>query len=90
VDDGYPKVRRRFTKTWTEIQVAWFIDWTDEAALLQFFDMDCQAGAQPFYVENPYTEALVLVRWKEPPTMSGSADTKPVIEVTGVLEEMFS
>jgi hypothetical protein len=66
------------------------MDWEDEAAVLQFFNEDCLAGAQPFYVKNPYTEAQVLVRWKEPPAIAGSADTKPVIQVSGTLEEVFS
>jgi hypothetical protein len=90
VDDGYPKVRRRFTKTWTEIQVQWLLNWEDEAAVLQFFENDCLAGAQPFYIENPYTEAMVLVRWKEPPVIAGSVDIKPVIQASATLEEVFS
>lgn len=90
VEDGYPKVRRRFTKSWDEYQAEWLLDWGDEQALIDFFTTDCQDGAYPFYLENPYDEQPILVRWKEPPSVTGSADTKPVLRVTGTLERVFS
>lgn len=90
VDDGYPKVRRRFTKAWVEIQASFYINWEDAQAWRDFFRLDCQDGSLPFYIEDPYTEEQRLVRWKEPPSSSGSADTKPVFQVSGTLEEVFS
>jgi len=90
VEDGYPKVRRRFTKAWDEYQVQWLLDWVDETAIYDFFTTDCQDGSSPFYIEEPYNHQQILVRWKEPPTISGSADTKPVIQVSGTLERVFS
>jgi hypothetical protein len=91
VEDGYPKVRRRFTKSWDEYQAEWLINWGDEKALVDFFTVDCQDGSYPFYHPNPYdTAELVLMRWKEPPVVSGSVDTKPVVQVTGTLERVFS
>jgi hypothetical protein len=90
VEDGYPKVRRRFTKAWDEYQAQWMMDWLDEPNVMAFFTQDCQDGASPFYIDDPYTHQQILVRWKEPPTISGSADTKPVIQVSGTLERVFS
>lgn len=90
MEDGYSKVRRRFTKSWDEYDVQWLVDWDQESAVVSFFSQDCQDGATPFYVEDPYTKQQVLVRWREPPTISGSADTKPVIQVSGMLERVFS
>lgn len=91
VDEGYPKVRRRFTKSWDEYQAEWLIEWDQEDELMTFFTIDCQDGAYPFYMPNPYNEAeLILVRWKEPPSTAGSVDSKPVIRVSGTLERVFS
>jgi hypothetical protein len=90
IEDGYPKVRRRFTKAWDEYQAEWTLNWLDEQALMDFFTIDCQDGAYPFYIENPYTEQQILVRWKEPPVINGTVDTKPVIRVQGTLERVFS
>lgn len=89
VEDGYPKVRKRFTKSWAEYQVEWLLSWDEEPLMRTFFTDDCQDGSVPFYLEEPYGKTQILVRWKEPPTISGSADTKPVIQVRGTLEEVF-
>lgn len=90
LEDGYPKVRRRFTKSWDVYQAEWVLAWGDEEALMTFFTQDCQDGSTPFYMKNPYSDEILLVRWKEPPSISGSVDTKPTIQVTGTLERMFS
>jgi hypothetical protein len=90
MDDGYPKVRRRFTKSWDEYQADWLLKWTDEEAFMVFFSVDCQDGATPFYLNDPYTGKPILVRWKEPPSVSGNVDTKPTIQVRGVFERVFS
>jgi hypothetical protein len=90
VEDGYPKVRRRFTKSWDEYQAEWLLEWDQEQDLINFFTNDCQDGAYPFYLEDPYTEQPILVRWKEPPTVVGGVDSKPVIRVSGNLERVFS
>lgn len=91
VEDGYPKVRRRFTKSWDTYQAEWLLEWTQEQAFMTFFEQDCQDGSAPFYMPNPYNETeMLLVRWKEPPAVAGSVDTKPSLRVTGNLERMFS
>lgn len=90
VEDGYPKVRRRFTKAWDEYQAEWTLMWEQEAAVAVFFAQDCQDGASPFYINDPYTGVQIIVRWKEPPTVRGSVDSKPTISVSGTLERVFS
>lgn len=90
VDDGYPKVRRRFTKSWDEYEATWVLNWADEPAIIAFFTTDCQDGSSPFYINDPYTGQQILVRWKEPPNVSGSVDTKPTVQVSATLERVFS
>lgn len=90
MDDGYPKVRRRYTKTWREYMAQWRLDWADFAAFNTFVEVDCGAGSVPFYMAHPITGADILVRWKEPPKAASDTSLKPVFSVTGALEEMFS
>lgn len=90
IEEGYPKVRRRFTKAWAEIQVTFVLSWTEKAALDQFLSKDCQDGAQPFTIVDPFTNQTRLVRWKDLPDISASADTKPTMNVSGTLEVVFS
>jgi hypothetical protein len=90
VDDGYPKVRRRFTKTWREYQAKWRLGWEQFAAFNSFVETDCGAGAIPFTMPHPMTGVTILVRWKEPPTTMADTGSKPVFEISGNLEEMFS
>jgi hypothetical protein len=86
VDDGFPKVRRRFTKTWSEVSVNFRIGWTQRDAFDHFVEVDCGAGAIPFTIKDPYTGAIRTARWKEPPTVAGSPDTKPTIDISATLE----
>lgn len=91
VEDGYPKTRRRFTKSWDNYQAEWLIEWDQEQAVIDFFSIDCQDGSIPFYHPNPYNPTqMILVRWNEPPKISASVDSKPVVQVTGSLERVFS
>lgn len=90
VDDGYPKVRRRWTKTWREYQATWRIDWSLFDDFRTFYETDCGAGSQPFTMEHPVTGATITVRWKEPPTVGASVENKPVFDVSGTLEMMFA
>jgi hypothetical protein len=90
VEDGYPKVRRRFTKGWDEYQVEWVLEWDQEQALIDFFTVDCQDGSTPFYLNDPYTGGQLIVRWKEPPVVRGNVDSKPTLQVTATLERVFS
>lgn len=90
VEDGYPKVRRRFTKAWDEYQADWMITWAEEAAFMEFFSVDCQDGAYPFYMTEPLGGTQILVRWKEPPSIKGGIDSKPMIQISGSLERVFS
>lgn len=86
VDDGFPKVRRRFTKSWKEIEVTFMLNWSYKDQFDNFFETDCAAGAEPFYLDDPYNGNQLKVRWKEAPVTSGSPDMKPYFTVSGTLE----
>lgn len=90
VDEGYPKVRRRFTKTWHEYQVKWRLNWTEFSAFKTFYEVDSSVGSVPFRMKHPITNADILVRWKEPPQIASDASIKPTFDVSAVLEEVFS
>jgi hypothetical protein len=90
VDDGYPKVRRRFTKTWRTFQVTWRLDWSEFDNFWNFHEVDCGAGSVPFYITHPMTQEQILVRWKDPPQTQADTSTKPIFAISGVLEEVFS
>jgi hypothetical protein len=90
LDDGYPKVRRRFTKTWREYQVQWRLDVSKFQAFSNFVEVDCGAGSIPFYITHPITGSVITVRWKEPPQTSAGVDTLPTFDISGTLEMMFS
>jgi hypothetical protein len=89
IDDGFPKVRRRFTRAWSEIQVTWILMWTDKDDLEYFFRVACADGAQPFTITDPITGVARRVRWKEPPSMAASVDTRPAMQVSATLETML-
>jgi len=90
IEDGYPKVRKRFTKTWRNFQVNWTLMWEDYSAFWTFHHTECQGGATPFYITHPITKEVLLVRWKEPPQAQANTSTKPTFSISGTLEEMFS
>lgn len=90
IDDGYPKVRRRFTKTWHEYQSQWRLEWSQFSAFKTFFDVDSGAGSVPFRMKHPITGADILVRWKEPPQVRSDVSTKPTFDISATLEEVFS
>jgi hypothetical protein len=90
VDDGYPKVRRRFTKTWRTFTVSWRLEWSQYTNFWRFHEVDCGAGSIPFYLRHPITNQNLLVRWKEPPQTQADVTTKPVFLVTGTLEEVLA
>jgi hypothetical protein len=89
VENGFPKVRKRFTRSWAEIQVTWILPWVQKPAVDDFFRLDCQDGAQPFIVVDPFTGANRVVRFKEPPTIAASVDSKPMMQVSATLETVF-
>jgi hypothetical protein len=90
VEDGYPKVRRRFTKTWRTYQVSWRLEWDLYEAFWQFVSVDCGEGSIPFYMMHPITRETLLVRWSSPPQTQSDTSLKPVFVITGTLEEVFS
>lgn len=90
MEEGYPKVRARFTKAWAEIQVSFILDWSQKQAVDDFLAKDCVYGTVPFTIADPFTGKTRLVRWKDMPTIAGSPDTKPTFTLSGTVETVFS
>jgi hypothetical protein len=90
VQDGYPKVRRQFTKDWSKHEGRWRLPLSDVAALRTFVSVDCQGGAYPFRMADPLTGEDRLFRWVEPPAIAADVDSKPYVSVSGQLETVFS
>lgn len=90
LQDGYPKVRRQFTKDWAVFEGRWSLPIAQAQALRDFYSVSCQAGALPFTMTDPLTGAARLFRWVEPPRLAAAVNTKPYMDVSGRLEEVFS
>jgi hypothetical protein len=89
VDNGFPKVRRRFTKAYKTIDVTFQMDWADKQAVTDFFENDLADGSLPFYITDPFLQSTLLVRWKDAPALNGSVDMKPVFQYSGTLEQVL-
>jgi hypothetical protein len=86
MENGFPKVRKLFTRSWSEAEVTWIVAAKDVPAVQSFFELDCQAGATPFRIEDPLTKRSRLVRWAEAPTVSVTVERRPTASVSGRLE----
>jgi hypothetical protein len=53
VEDGYPKVRRAYTKDWHQYEGRWPLLLSAVPAFRAFIDITCQGGALPFEMEDP-------------------------------------
>lgn len=89
IEDGTPKTRRRFTKTWKNYQAAFRLPWADYDNFWSFYGVDAGAGSQPFYIKHPISGARILVRISSEPTSSGDVQNKPYFDVSLALEQQF-
>lgn len=90
MQDGYPKVRRQFTKDWTQYEGRWLLPLASVAAFRSFLNLDCEGGARPFRMADPLTGEERLFRWVDPPRVTSNVDQKPYANFSGKLEEVFS
>lgn len=89
IEDGFPKVRRRFTKSWKNYQAAFRLPWGSYAAFWSFYNIEAGEGSIPFYISHPITGTRILVRMSGQPTASGDVNNKPHFDVSVTLEEQF-
>jgi hypothetical protein len=91
MEQGYPKVRRMFTKDWKTFEGSWPLRTTQTAAFRNFVSISCQGGALPFRMEDPLVPGTTrLYRFIEPPSQSTDVSEMPMSTVTARLEEVFS
>jgi len=71
LENGTVKVRKRFTggsiihvQCSTELRIA------DAELLMQFFNVDCLGGVNPFWFTNPLTQDVVDYRMMEAPVVT--------------------
>lgn len=91
VEAGAPKKRARFTKSYLEITTGWtFESWSMVEQFETFFRIDLNDGALPFTLTNPLTGKAMRVRFKEEPSITGDANSKPTASIEAALEEMLT
>lgn len=90
VEDGQPKVRRRFTKIWFNYETSFRLLWSEHQAFWDFYNLDCQGGASPFTINHPITGASLIVRFAAEPSVSSGVATMPTFDISCKLERMFS
>jgi hypothetical protein len=91
MEDGYPKVRRAFTKDWHTFEGKWTIMASAIPSFRTFVDVVCQGGASPFTMEDPFVPATTRTfRFVEAPAIASDAHQMPTAVVTARLEEVFS
>lgn len=86
IEDGQPKVRRRFTKIRYNYQASFRLHWSDHDRFWQFYEIDCAAGAVPFKIKHPITDEELTVRFATEPQIDGSTNIKPWFDISARLE----
>ena len=92
VEQGLPKQRPRFTKTWRTARAQWaFRDRAPATytAIRDFIETSLAGGVLAFDMPHPVSAATIRVRFVSYPQIKVSA-TDPTITVAGELEEVFT
>ena len=92
VEQGLPKQRPRFTRTWRLMRAQWAI--RDRApatyeAVRAFVDTQLAGATLAFDMAHPISGAMIRVRFTSYPQINASA-VDPTLTIAGELEESFT
>lgn len=68
VDIGPSKVRRRFTKSVDILTASIWINSSEYTTFENFYNIDANGGATPFYFTHPITNLQITVRFMDEPS----------------------
>jgi hypothetical protein len=82
VDQGFPKVRRQFTKSIDTITCSMTLTAAQYSTFVNFYDVLLNAGVGTFNFLHPYTGATMICRFSAPPTFRPKGNLSQTVSMT--------